>query len=584
LHTAGIVSNAKNMSDRPTVTAAFGEFIAKAAPPTAARARAAAAVLDTVGVTLAGVSEPGSLIARQVIVAEGGDACAVFGTMDRASMSGAALANGTAAHALDYDDMCFVSLAHPSAPLVPAALAAGEAQGVSGRRVLDAYVVGFEIEARLGRLMNPRHYQRGWHCTSTLGTIGSAAAVSRLLGLDAAAAGHALAIAASQASGLKENFGTMVKPLHAGLAARNGALAALLARAGMTASELALDGPQGFLHAMDSEGTELANAIEDLGTRWEILDTGITVKLYPSCAGTHPSLDAILDLRRRKKFTADDVERVDIDVDSIVPTILIYDRPATGLEGKFSLPFCAAAAVAFGRVGIDTFDADTLTNPQVMRLMSGVDMRVDPALDLGAAPLTHARVHITLRDGRVLTQGGARRKGLSRTAGQRCRTRCEILGLRAPDADGGRGRTRARAPEKHRRNRGCQVVDGCARVARPSAIVGAPEGDRNATDAPRRHPQALHDSFRRPRPRCHARAGRAVGADAGSGDAAHHPRNGDRRAEARRDRGNRGRTPGDGQWRQPEPLPLRSRPRARDSERRLAAVSFQRGRSGHRRR
>jgi 2-methylcitrate dehydratase PrpD len=399
------------MSDRPTVTAAFGEFIANAAPPTAARAPAAAAVLDTVGVTLAGVSEPGSLIARQVIVAEGGDACAVFGTMDRASMSGAALANGTAAHALDYDDMCFVSLAHPSAPLVPAVLAAGEAQGVSGRRVLDAYVVGFEIEARLGRLMNPRHYQRGWHCTSTLGTIGSAAAVSRLLGLDAAAAGHALAIAASQASGLKENFGTMVKPLHAGLAARNGALAALLARAGMTASELALDGPQGFLHAMDSEGTELANAIEDLGTRWEILDTGITVKLYPSCAGTHPSLDAILDLRRRKKFTADDVERVDIDVDSIVPTILIYDRPATGLEGKFSLPFCAAAAVAFGRVGIDTFDADTLTNPQVMRLMSGVDMRVDPALDLGAAPLTHARVHITLRDGRVLTQEARGAKG-----------------------------------------------------------------------------------------------------------------------------------------------------------------------------
>jgi 2-methylcitrate dehydratase PrpD len=203
----------------------------------------------------------------------------------------------------------------------------------------------------------------------------------------------------------------MVKPLHAGLAARNGALAALLARAGMTASELALDGPQGFLHAMDSEGTELANAIEDLGTRWEIRETGITVKLYPSCAGTHPSLDAILDLRRRKKFTADDVERVGIDVDSIVPTILIYDRPATGLEGKFSLPFCAAAAVAFGRVGIDTFDADTLTNPQVMRLMSGVDMRVDTALDLGAAPLTHARVHITLRDGRVLTQEARGAKG-----------------------------------------------------------------------------------------------------------------------------------------------------------------------------
>jgi 2-methylcitrate dehydratase PrpD len=132
--------------------------------------------------------------------------------------------------------MCFVSLAHPSAPLVAAALAAAETARSSGRALLDAYVVGFEIEARLGRAMNPRHYQRGWHCTATLGTIGAAAAASRLLGLDATAAGHAFAIAASEASGLKENFGTMVKPLHAGLAARNGVLAALLARAGMTAS------------------------------------------------------------------------------------------------------------------------------------------------------------------------------------------------------------------------------------------------------------------------------------------------------------------------------------------------------------
>src|SRR5207245_4198699 len=179
---------------------------------------------------------------------------------------------------------------------------------------------GFESEARLGRLMNPRHYQRGWHCTSTLGTIGAAAAVSRLLGLDAGAAGHALAIAASEASGVKENFGSMVKPLHAGLAARNGVLAALLAKDGLTASDRAIDGPQGFLAAMDSQRASLDDEIADLAVRWEIVDTGITVKLYPSCAGTHPSLDAILDLGQREGFTAADVERIDIDVDSIMPT------------------------------------------------------------------------------------------------------------------------------------------------------------------------------------------------------------------------------------------------------------------------
>jgi 2-methylcitrate dehydratase PrpD len=398
------------MTQVAAAVARLGEFVADAAPPAEARARAAAAVLDTVGVTLAGASEPASRIVREVVAAEGGATCTVFGTAARASASGAALANGTAAHALDYDDMCFVSLAHPSAPLVPAVLAAAELDGAAGRALLDAYVVGFEIEARIGSLMNPRHYQRGWHCTSTIGTIGAAAAVSRLLGLDATAAGPALAIAASEASGLKENFGTMVKPLHAGLAARNGVLAALLARGGMTASTLALDGPQGLLHAMDSEGAALTDAIADLGVRWEIVETGITVKLYPSCAGTHPSLDAILDLRRRERFTADDVERIDVDVDSIVPTILIYDRPSTGLEGKFSLPFCAAAAVVFGRVGIDTFDAAGLRDPRVTSLIPRISMRVDPSLDGTGPPLTQARVHIRLRGDRVLTQhaNGAR--------------------------------------------------------------------------------------------------------------------------------------------------------------------------------
>ncbi len=374
------------------------------------RERACLCCLDTVGVALAGASEPASRIVQQVVASEGGAACGVFGTRLRASASGAALANGTAAHALDYDDMCFVSLAHPSAPLVASALAAAELAGASGSAVLDAYIVGFEIEARLGRVMNPRHYQRGWHCTSTLGTIGAAAAASRLLGLDQWAAGHALAIAASEASGLKENFGTMVKPLHAGLAARNGVVAALLAKSGMTASEAALEGPQGFLTAMDSQRPALDEEIADLGRRWEILDTGITVKLYPSCAGTHPSLDAILDLRQREQFTAADVDRIVIEVDSITPTVLIYERPATGLEAKFSMPFCAAAAVVFGRVGIETFDADRLHDPQVTAAMARVVMRVDATLDGLAPPLTQARVTVHLRDGRRLHQAanGAR--------------------------------------------------------------------------------------------------------------------------------------------------------------------------------
>ncbi len=326
----------------------------------------------------------------------------MLGTDRRATASDAALANGTAAHALDYDDMCFVSLAHPSAPLVSALLAAAEVANASGRALLDAYVVGFEIEGRLGRAMNPRHYQRGWHCTATLGTIGATAAVGRIFGLDAGALDHAIAIAASEASGLKENFGTMVKPLHAGLAARNAIVAAQLAQAGMTASAAAIDGPQGFLTAMDGEQPGLDAFVADLGTRWEIVDTGITVKLYPSCAGTHPTLDALLDLQRRERFVADDVEAIDVRVDAIVPTILLYDRPASGLEAKFSMPFCAAAAIVDGRVGIDTFDAGKIADPAIAGLQARVKVTVDPTLGVSAPALTQSRVAVRLTNGRML--------------------------------------------------------------------------------------------------------------------------------------------------------------------------------------
>ncbi len=383
-------------------------FAAAATPPADARAAALRAVIDTIGVALAGAVEPAAAIVRRVIADEG--PCGVFGADRRSSGTSAALANGTAAHALDYDDMCFVSLAHPSAPLVTSAWAAAELANASGRALLDAYVVGFEIEGRLGRAMNPRHYRRGWHCTSTLGTIGSAAACARLFGLDEARIAHALAIAASSASGLKENFGTMVKPLHAGLSARSAVLAAELARAGITASAAAIDGPQGFLAAFDSESPSLDAVIGDLGTRWEILDTGITVKLYPSCAATHPMLDALIDLQSREKFSAAAVDAIEVGVDAVTPTVLIYDRPASGLEGKFSLPFCAAAAVVNGCVGIETFEEAQLRDPRIASLQSRVTMRVDGTLDPAAPPLTQAHVKVTLKDGRVLaaSANGAR--------------------------------------------------------------------------------------------------------------------------------------------------------------------------------
>jgi 2-methylcitrate dehydratase PrpD len=390
--------------------ATIGAFVVRTAISDEARARAAIAFTDTIGVMLAGVSEPAARIAQALAADEGTGECRVLGTHVATSPGWAALANGVAAHALDYDDMCFVSLAHPSCALVPAILAVGEIAHASARSLLDAYVVGFEIECRLGSVMNPRHYhQRGWHCTSSIGTLGAAAAAARVLGLDADATRHALGIAASSACGLKENMGSMVKPLHAGMAARNGVLAARMAQRGFTASPHAIDGPQGYLVAMDSEHASLDEAVADLGARWEIEDSGITVKLYPSCAATHPPLDALTGIVRRERVMPDQVAAIDVEVDSMTPRLLIHPNPTTGLEAKFSMPFCAAAAVVFPRIGIDTFAVDRIGDAAVQSLMPRVTLRANPEFD-AAAPLSQARVTVRLRDGREWSAGadGAR--------------------------------------------------------------------------------------------------------------------------------------------------------------------------------
>jgi 2-methylcitrate dehydratase PrpD len=397
-------SSTATYDPHPMSVSALAEFIVSGVVPADARDRAAAAFTDTIGVTLAGSREPAAGIAFAMAADEGAGRCRVLGTSMTTSPSLAAFANGVAAHALDYDDMCFVSLAHPSCVLVPAILAAGEVAQAGARTLLEAYVIGFEIECRLGIAMNPRHYhQRGWHCTSSIGTLGAAAAAARVLALDAPATRHALGIAASSACGMKENMGSMVKPLHAGLAARNGVMAARLAQRGFTASPHAIDGPQGYLHVMDSEQPSLDTAVADLGRRWEINETGVTVKLYPSCAATHPPLDALIEIVRRQHVTADQVASIDVDVDSMTPRLLIHPSPTTGLEAKFSMPFCAAAAVIDPHIGIETFTVEHIRNPGVQALMRRVTLRANAAFDT-AAPLSHARVTVRLHDGRAWTQ------------------------------------------------------------------------------------------------------------------------------------------------------------------------------------
>src|SRR5882762_8712646 len=269
-----------------TATTRLAEFVVKTSLrdcSDAVLAQTRRAALDTIGVMLAGAAEPVAAGVRAVARAEGGTPlCTVLGTSLRTAPGWAALANGAAGHAHDFDDTNFALMGHPSVPLLATALAAGEAEMADGRALVLAYVVGFEVSVALGAALNPDHYTRGWHATSSIGTLGCAAAAARIMGLDVVQTQHALALAASHASGLKENFGSMTKPYHAGHAARNGILAAQLAREGLTASETALEGKQGYVAAFGGSHA-LDGALERLGRVWNLVGSGIAVKPYPSC-------------------------------------------------------------------------------------------------------------------------------------------------------------------------------------------------------------------------------------------------------------------------------------------------------------
>src|SRR2546430_7840629 len=259
-------------------------------------------------------------------------------------------------------------MGHPSVPLFAASLAGAEAETADGGALMLAYVIGFEIDAALGIALNPAHYTRGWHATSSIGTLGCAAAASRLLGLDVNQTRHALGIAASMASGLKENFGSMTKPYHAGHAAQSGIRAAQLAREGLTASDAALEGRQGYVAAF-SGATLPADALDRLGARWELTASGIAVKPYPSCALTHSAIDALLELRARHRIHPAKVAAVAGGVTAVVPDVLRHAPPSNGLERKFSMQYCAAAALARCAVGLPDFEAGAVAAAPTPDLM-----------------------------------------------------------------------------------------------------------------------------------------------------------------------------------------------------------------------
>jgi 2-methylcitrate dehydratase PrpD len=367
-------------------------------------------ILDGIGVALAGSTDECSRIVQAQIRQMGGNGQAtVLGTALSAPMAKAALANGVAAHAMDYDDTqlstskeaVYGLLTHPTTPVLAAALAVGEKNRIRGKELLLAYILGVEVECRIADAINPRHYQSGFHSTATMGGLGAAMAAGKILGLKEEALIRTLGIAASMASGLRENFGTMTKPLHAGRAAENGVTAALLAQAGFTAAMNILEARRGFYNAM-AGGYDESKIAGRLGRPYFMLEPGISIKPYPSGSLSHPAQDLILDLVKQNDLHAVDIESIEVGTNSNVPNALIYPMPKNALEGKFSIPFCMAIAVLERRAGIAQFQDSKVRNRKVIELMKRVVLVVDDELEALGYDQVRSRIRIKLKDGRMI--------------------------------------------------------------------------------------------------------------------------------------------------------------------------------------
>src|SRR4051812_7363035 len=366
------------------------------------------AILDTVGVTLAGAGEACAQIVERVLATGAtniGGECLIFGTDRRAAPLDAALINGTASHGLDFDDVSNSLGGHPSAPILPALFTLAETLDCDGRAFITAYVAGFETETRIARGVHFHHYEKGWHPTATLGVFGAAAASCHLLGLDRAKTAQALAIAASLASGIKANFGTMTKPLHVGHTARNGLFAAMLARDGFTANPAALEHKQGFLLVFNGAGTFDAEIIlRDWGQPYDIVRPGLAIKQHPCCGSTHPAIDALLLLRAAHEIAPKRVARIDSWTH---PRRLAHtDRPdpQSGLDAKFSVQYCLARALLHGRIMLEDFEGEAFRDPEPRALMQRIHAAPHP--EMGDASDEHlgAEVRITFEDGRTIAQ------------------------------------------------------------------------------------------------------------------------------------------------------------------------------------
>ncbi|MBI2880377.1 MAG: MmgE/PrpD family protein [Candidatus Tectomicrobia bacterium] len=364
-------------------------------PPEVARA-GRRCLLNIIGVALGACNDPAVEAALAVAKEEGGEPQSrVLGRGEYLPARGTALVDGVMSHVLDYDDTHSVTILHPSPPVMSAVLPVGEWLDASLSELVAAFVAGIEVASRVSLALYPDHYDRGWHITSTAGVVGAAAGAGRLLGLDAGRMRHAFGLAATQAAGHREQFGSMAKSLHVAKAASDGILAALLARRGFTSAHGSLEGRRGMLRVMAEEAAP-SRLADGLWERWEIFQNGI--KPYACGIVTHPAIDAVRGLRASLGGEmAAAVREIRLTVHPLVLELTNKTDPQTGLDGKFSIRFCAALGLLEDAAGPRQFTDEMVRRKDVRRIMERVQVSADPKLEV-----YQARAVLATRDGRTL--------------------------------------------------------------------------------------------------------------------------------------------------------------------------------------
>ena len=376
-------------------------------------------LVDGIAVMLSGVPAACSRIVREYVRDSGTHGTsAVVGTDVVTSAPMAALANGVAGHADDYDDTQLAQtpdriyglLTHPTVPALASTLAVGQEVGASGRDFLTAFCCGFEVECKIAEAMNPDHYIKGFHTTGTVGVFAAAAGAAKLYGLSPEETRFALGIAASKSAGLRVNFGTMTKPYHAGAAAENGVIAAQLARLGYEADSNALDGQWGHFQVTGG-GCDPGRLQGRLGNPYTLSWPGVSVKPYPCGSLSHPSMDTLLDLLTENDVKPKEVEEVRLGAGNNILNPLRYQEPQNELEAKFSLQFCLAILVLRRRAGVREFTDKVVRSPEVREMMTRVKTYRSPEIEAKGSDRMRSLVEIRLKDGRALSREAETSRG-----------------------------------------------------------------------------------------------------------------------------------------------------------------------------